>query len=205
VSPGCDHDGHHAAALIDQQPDAMRPRRILGDTAYGDQQTRQALAAREVDVLAPVPEGPARTDRLAKSDFQIDLEAGTVTCPAGQAAPLGRAGGDGTRWARFPRAGCRSCPFASRCVDARGRRQIQVQPREDLLIAGRHALETPATPDHLRRTRPRIERPLGLLASRYRARQARYFGKQKALLQAAWTAVLVNLHPIAAALRARTA
>jgi transposase len=205
VSAGCDHDGHHAAALIDQQPAPVRPRRILGDTAYGDQTTRQELERRGVEVLAPVPEGPAHDDRLSKSDFQIDLVAGTVTCPAGQLARLGRARRDGARWASFPRAGCGGCPFASRCVDARGRRQIQVQPREDLLIAGRRALGKPATREHLRRTRPLIERPLGLLARRYHARKARYFGKQKALLQAAWSAVLVNLHPIGAALRTRTA
>lgn len=205
VSPGCDHDGHHAAALIDQQPETVRPQRILGDTAYGDQATRQELERRGVEVLAPVPEGSAHDERLSKSDFQIDLVAGTVTCPAGQVARLGRARRDGARWAGFLRAGCTGCPFASRCVDARGRRQIQVQPREDLLIAGRQALGKPATREHLRRTRPLIERPLGLLASRYHARKARYFGKQKALLQAAWSAVLVNLHPIGAALRTRTA
>lgn len=205
VSPGCDHDGHHAAALVDQQPEPVRPVRILGDTAYGDQATRAALAARGVDVLAPVPEPASHAGRLAKSEFVIDLDAETVTCPAGQIARLGRARRDGARGAGFPRAGCRGCPLAGRCLDADGRRQIRVEPREDLLIAGRHELGKPATREHLRRTRPLIERPLGLLASRYHARKTRYFGKQKALLQAAWSAVLVNLHPIGAALRARTA
>ena len=33
----------------------------------------------------------------------------------------------------------------------------------------------------------------------------RYLGKRKATLQAVWTAVLVNLHPIAAVLRANPA
>jgi hypothetical protein len=40
---------------------------------------------------------------------------------------------------------------------------------------------------------------------RYHARKARYLGKRKALLQAAWSAVLVNLHPIGTALRAQAA
>jgi hypothetical protein len=48
----------------------------------------------------------------------------------------------------------------------------------------------------------RIERLLGLVVHRYRARKARYLGTRKATLQVAWTAVLVNLHPIGAALRA---
>ena len=49
---------------------------------------------------------------------------------------------------------------------------------------------------HLRRTRPRVERMLGLLAHRYHARKSRYIGTRKARLQAAWSAALVNLNPI---------
>ncbi len=50
----------------------------------------------------------------------------------------------------------------------------------------------------------RIERLLGLVVHRYRARKA-LLGTRKATLQVAWTAVLVNLHPIGAALRAQAA
>jgi hypothetical protein len=64
------------------------------------------------------------------------------------------------------------------------------------LIAARQALDDPKTAEHLRRTRPRIERLLGLLAHRYKARKTRYLGAAKATLQAAWTAALVNLKPI---------
>jgi hypothetical protein len=51
--------------------------------------------------------------------------------------------------------------------------------------------------DHFKRTRPRIEPLLGLIVHRYHARRSRYRGKRKTALQAVWTAVLVNLHPIA--------
>jgi len=40
-------------------------------------------------------------------------------------------------------------------------------------------------------------RLLGLLAHRYKARRSRYLGTRKARLQAAWTAALVKLNPIA--------
>jgi hypothetical protein len=73
------------------------------------------------------------------------------------------------------------------------------------LIAARQALDDPATAEHLRRTRPRIERLLSLLAHRYGARKSRYRGKEKATLQAAWTATLVNLNPIGARLAAQAA
>jgi Transposase DDE domain len=63
-------------------------------------------------------------------------------------------------------------------------------------LAARQALADPATAEHLRRDRPRIERLLGLLAHRYGARKSRYIGSAKARLQAAWAAALVNLNPI---------
>jgi len=205
VSPGADHDGAHAAGLVDQQAADRRPARIMGDTAYGDQATRAALASRRVDVLALVPAGAPAHDRFPKADFRIDLEGGHVTCPAGQGAPIGPRHASGQRVAGFARAVCAGCPMRARCLPPGGQRQIRIGPREDLLIAARAALEDPPTAAHLRRSRPRIERLLSLLAHRYRGRKSRYFGRQKSLLQAAWSAALVNLNPIGAALRAQAA
>ena len=73
-----------------------------------------------------------------------------------------------------------------------------------MLIAARATLSDPVTAEHLRRTRPRIERLLGLLAYRYHARQTRYIGSAKSRLQAAWTAAVVNLNPISHQLAAET-
>ena len=88
---------------------------------------------------------------------------------------------------------------------SRGRRSVLLAPEEELLIAARQALDDPDTAEHLRRTRPRIERLLGLLAHRYGARKSRYLGRQKAELQAAWAAALVNLNPIGRHLAAAAA
>src|SRR5713101_295887 len=41
VSPGCGYDGEQAPALIDSQREELRPRRLLGDSAYGDSETRE--------------------------------------------------------------------------------------------------------------------------------------------------------------------
>jgi hypothetical protein len=89
VSPGCDYDGASAPALVDQQAPELKPSRVLGDSAYGDSETRERLEAREVDVLAAVPEPPPPSGRFGKRDFQIDLDVGTVTCPAGEVAGIG--------------------------------------------------------------------------------------------------------------------
>jgi len=205
VAPAAEPDGPQAKHLIDAQPAARRPGRLLGDSAYGTGPVRAELAARDVDVLAPVPEAPGKAGRLAKRDFRIDLTAGTVTCPAGNIAQI-RTEPSGARRARFAKAACNRCPLRERCVQpARGYKAILLAPDEAFLIAARQALEDPGSAEHLRRTRPRIERLLGLLAVRYGARKSRYFGRQKARLQAAWAAALVNLNPIARHLATQTA
>ncbi len=205
VGPANEQDGPRAGALVDSQPEERRPQRVLGDTAYGIGPVRAELSEREVDVLAPVPAAPVAAGRLGKRDFEIDLDAGTVTCPAGQLARI-RTAPSGQRQATFSRKACRDCPLRSRCLGPHTtHKSLQLAPEEELLIAARQALEDPETVEHLRRTRPRIERLLSLLAHRYGARKARYLGLAKSRLQALWTAALVNLNPIARQLAAETA
>jgi hypothetical protein len=50
-------------------------------------------------------------------------------------------------------------------IDPDAGRKLEIMPNEELLIAARQALDDPATTEHLRRTRPRIERLLGLSGS----------------------------------------
>jgi transposase len=196
VTAASEQDGPQASGLVDQQPEHRRPDRLLGDTAYGNGPVRGELAERGVGVLAPVPEAPVPEGRLAKRDFTIDPDAGTVTCPAGHTVPIGTQP-SGQRRALFLASLCRDCPLKSRCLGPRSNfRMIEINPQEELLIAARQALDDPETAEHLRRTRPRIERLLGLLAYRYRARQTRYIGSAKSRLQATWTAAVVNLNPI---------
>lgn len=149
-----------------------------------------------------MPESPPRPGRIGKGDFRIDLAAGTVTCPAGNVAAIGPPQRSGKRAVLFPASVCRTCPLQPRCAPGGRGRKLEIRRREDLLQAGREALKDPPVREHLRRSRPLIERLLSLLVHRYHARKSRYRGKRKACFQATWTAVLVNLHPIEAALTA---
>jgi hypothetical protein len=54
LSPANEHDGPQAGALVDQQPEGRRPKRLLGDTVYGNIEARERLEERKVAVLAPV-------------------------------------------------------------------------------------------------------------------------------------------------------
>ena len=200
------HDGSHAKELTDQQPEQSRPERILGDSAYGDQQTREDMEQRGVDVLARVPEGEVREERIGKREFQIDLEAGTVTCPQDHLVAIPeQARRDGERVVNFGAKRCNACPLKSRCAPYAGGRKLTIARREELLQAGRRALQDADTEEHLRRTRPRIERLIGVLANRYGTRKNRYIGSAKGRLQASWAAALVNLNPIGHHLITQTA
>jgi transposase len=204
VTPANVKDGAQAARLIAAQPAGRRPQRLLGDAAYGHGPVRAQLAEQGVEVLALPAGRAARGSQLPKDRFGIDFDAGLVTCPAGHTAPIATQP-SGQRSARFSETHCRTCPLKVACVPTLKSRRILLQPDEEHLQAGRRARADPQAAEHLRRTRPRIERLLGLLAHRYHARRSRYLGAAKAALQAAWTAALVNLHPLTAALTAPTA
>jgi hypothetical protein len=214
LSPANEHDGHQAGALVDQQPKRRRPKRVIGDTAYGNVEAREELEKRSVSVLAPVHSTSPKDGTIPKEAFAIELETDTVTCPQGKTAPIYkprpnrktpiRRSAIGERVAKFSRSDCEPCPLRQRCSPS-GQRDIRIRRREDLRQAALRALSDPAERDHLKRTRPRIERLLGLIVHRYRGRKSRYLGARKSAFQAVWTAVLVNLHPIGAALRAQAA
>ncbi len=204
IAPGGQNDGPQAKHLIDAQAKQRRPGRVLGDTAYGNGPVREELANRSVEVLAPVPEGKVVEGRFGKHDFAIDLEHGTVSCPAGHTVQIG-VSKKGFRQASFSAKVCGGCPLKARCCPGRARRQVKLGDHDELLLAARRALADPDTAEHLRRGRPRIERLLGLLAHRYGARKSRYIGSAKARLQAAWAAALVNLNPIGHRLANQTA
>jgi hypothetical protein len=87
LSPGNEHDGHHAGTLVDQQPEKRRPTRVVGDTAYGNIEAREELAERSISVLAPVHSTSPKDGATPKDEFQIDLETDTVTCPQGKTRP----------------------------------------------------------------------------------------------------------------------
>ena len=155
-------------------------------------------------MLAPVDSTSPKGGTVAKDEFAIDLEQGTVTCPRGETARMHRPDPKGERLARFSPKVCGPCLLRSQCAP-RGGRAIRVSRREDLRQEALRVLSDPDERSRLHRVRPRIERLLGLIVHRYRGRKARYRGARKATLRTAWTAVLVNLHPIGAALDAEGA
>lgn len=71
------------------------------------------MEEREIEVLASVV--TSRTHPVfGKEWFKIDLDRGTVTCPAGKVAQISKPSQKGERTAHFRRSDCRACPVLNR-------------------------------------------------------------------------------------------
>lgn len=163
---------------------------VLGDTAYGDGATRQqfALAGRRLIAKAPPV---SNQGRFPKTAFEIDLQAQSCRCPAGQVSQdlRPRAGGGGVF--RFDASACAACPLRAQCVRGRGGRSVQLHPQEALLQEARRSQQSPAFRLALV-LRQVAEHRLARLVQ-LGIRQARYRGTAKTLFQAFMAATVANL------------
>ena len=82
VLPGNAPDAEQALEVVEASEAATGCQvvEVLGDCAYGAGETRAEFAAAGRTLIAKVPD-LQNQGYFAKTDFQIDLEAGTCTCP----------------------------------------------------------------------------------------------------------------------------
>ena len=82
ATPANTHDATPFLSCSAEKPDEDKPI-ILGDSAYADGQTREELGEAGFTVMAKCPPIRNATGGFTKDRFVVDLEANTVTCPAG--------------------------------------------------------------------------------------------------------------------------
>jgi len=139
------------------------------------------------------PVAPA--GRFAKDAFTIDLQAATVTCPAGQTTAL-RTLTDG-QIAYFG-AACRDCPLAERCTASPDGRTIRLTAYEAQLARARARQADPAWKADYSATRPKVERKIGhLMRRKHGGRRARVRGQTKVDADFSLLAAAVNLARLA--------
>jgi IS5 family transposase len=194
ITPANAPDGPVALKLLAQQAEAgLAPAEVVADMQYASGELRaQAAALGEGTII--VTKAPSRGDTgyLDKAEFQVDLEASTVTCPAGEVARFPRFRPGHSTEAVFAAATCAACPLLNRCVQKPGKgRTINIHAHEDQLQAARLRRSRPDF-DVLLRQRPTVERKQAHWNRRGGAR-SRYFGQEKTRLQAFWSAAVVNL------------
>jgi Fe-S cluster biogenesis protein NfuA len=153
------------------------------------------LERADAEIVCKVQPPNAPGGRYAKDAFQIDLEAGTVVCPAGQTATL-RAIKDG-HIAHFAGA-CQGCPLAGRCTTSPSGRSIHVGVYEQQLARARARQTDPAWKADYTATRPKVERKIShLMRRRHGGRRARVRGHTKVGADFNLLAAAVNLARLA--------
>ena len=120
--PDAEHpDADDSGSGADGEPAAS----VYGDNAYGTGQFHDRLDHAGIESKCKTQQPTTTGGLFTKDRFDIDLEQDTVTCPAGNTAPIRRAG-DGAGTASFGQA-CTALP-ATRAVH-QGRRRTQHQHR----------------------------------------------------------------------------
>jgi hypothetical protein len=197
VLPGnaADHDEALAVVEESEAQTGCEVEETIGDTAYGDGATRQQFAdagRRLVAKVAPV----TNQGRFPKTQFQIDLEAKSCTCPAQQVTHDFRPSAKGGGVFRFAASVCGACPLRPACVRGRSGRTVHMHPQEALLQQARAFQNSEAFKPY-RALRQVVEHRLARL-TQLGLRQARYRGLAKTLFQAFMVAAVANLTLLAA-------
>lgn len=177
-------DGPTGVELLADETDGLE---VLADSAYGSGETRAALSdAGHTQTIKPIPLRAAVPGGFTKADFRIDLDAATVTCPAGHTAPISPSGRVSFR------RHCQDCPLRPRCTTAQRGRQITIHPHEAELIAARQRAQDPDFADSYRQWRPPVERSIAWLVARGH-RRVRYRGIPRNRIGLATRAAAINL------------
>ena len=179
----------------DVAPPAPQPA-VYGDSAYGTGPLLASLHAASIDPFVKVQAAVAPKGHFTKDQFQIDLAAGTVTCPARRTAPIVYRADPRHRHhgqASFGPA-CTTCPLRDQCTSAAAGRTVTITPYEQELAAARARQADPDRAADYRATRPKVERKLAhLVRRRHGGRRVRVRGRVKVAADFNLLAAAVNL------------
>jgi hypothetical protein len=205
VTPGNAGDASVAADLIEdllgggdetEDDDGAKPK-VYGDNAYGTGEFQSKLEGAGIASGCKTQSPTAAGGLFTKDRFDIDLGAGTVTCPNNVTVNI-RRGPDGAGTASFARS-CANCPLRDQCTTATGGRTIVVGAHEDALARARDRQKDPGWTADYRATRPKVERKLGhLMRRRHGGRRARVRGRPKVDADFNLLAAATNLARLAA-------
>lgn len=155
------------------------------DRGYVASNDVQTMAANKIPIVAK-PWHPRSGALFSKSDFKLDLDQGTITCPAGNTEKI-RLG----TVVHFGAETCGACPKRARCTSAEGGRSVNIAVDEPLQQKLREEIATPGGRARLRR-RVMIEHRLAHHA-RKQGQRARYIGVRKNVFDARRHAATINL------------
>jgi len=183
--------GEEAAPVLRDDIARLRSRNVIAelhvDRGYiGSSLVQEVLAARNDVICKP---WVSRNGKLfAKSDFQIDMRARTIRCPAGEVERF-----EPGSVVEFDPETCARCPLRSQCTMASPAtgRSVTIAEDEQLQHRLRKLAASPKGRERLRE-RVAVEHRLAHVG-RKQGRRARYRGVRKNLFDIGRAAAVVNL------------
>jgi hypothetical protein len=164
---------------------------VMGDSAYADGATRAHLDELGVELVAKSPPVRNATGGFTKEEFAVDLEAGTVTCPAEHTVPIRLSPRGGGKASFKPH--CRRCPLRDQCTPSHRGRTVTVHPQEAFLQAARAEQATDEWAARYRAERPVVERKISHFVRRaWGGRKARVRGLARVATDVDTRAAAVN-------------
>jgi IS5 family transposase len=170
LTPANVGDARIGPELLAAEPD---PVTILADSAYGAGEMRAHYELRgHRQVIKPIALRRAVPGGFTLSDFAVDHEAWTVTCPAEHTVALTKAG-----TAHF-RSHCEGCALRSRCTTSTAYRIVKLRPFDQQRSMARSQWHDPDVLAEYRRYRPMAERGIAWLVAKGN-RRLRYRGVER--------------------------
>jgi len=191
VTPANTHDADAVDDLLaGHDGDEDKPT-VFADSAYAGADTLAHLHGQGYDVMAKVPPASNRNERFSKDDFTIDVQAGTVACPAGHLVAIRYDPDRGGR-ADFG-VYCGGCPLRERCTTAAAGRTVTIHPEEALLQRAKTEQADPEWKQAYRGTRPKVERKIAhFVRVTWGGRKARTRGLRRVATDVDTRAAAVN-------------
>ena len=151
---------------------------VYGDNAYGTGPFQERLEDEGIESRCKTQNPVAAGGLFTKDRFDVNVTAGTVTCPAGVSVAI-RPQRKGGGLAYFKDA-CTTCAMRPECTTSPGGRTIGIGAHEEALARARRRQRDPEWQDDYRATCPKVERKLAhLMRRRHGGRRARVRGTVK--------------------------
>jgi len=182
-----------------QLTDAGDEAAVYGDSAYGAGDVLEQLETAGIEAMTKVQPAVAPGGMFTKDQFDINLQAQTVTCPNGVTIPIRPKRGN-KKMAGQAEFGlrCRTCPLADMCTTSKTGRRITISRHEARLTVARARQNDPGWKADYRANRPKVERKLAHLVRRHHGgRRARMRGTGRIAADFALLAAAVNLARLA--------
>ncbi len=152
--------------------------------------------SKQIDLIGPMAPAVSYQDRitngLTQSQFQVDAQKKSVTCPQGYRTTRLVRIKNGLRF-MFPKQTCAVCPVRSRCCTGKNGRTIRLSFHYDLIQKARARQKTETFKQDYALHRSGVEGSLSALVRGNGLRVSRYIGQKKRNLQSLFTGCAANL------------